>query len=139
MNKIEQIKKAIEWLHDGDFEYFDADPRSWFVARMNEALETQLAIERGDGWRQIETAPKDGTWIMAYYGDGNHHSPQVRGGEQVAEGKHNIVIVRYREPAWDGADPSCNETRWESFGSSSSYKNSLTHWQPLPQPPKEGE
>lgn len=56
-------------------------------------------------WQPIETAPKDGTHVLAY-------------GE-----KHKIVVVFWRE-GW---------SRW--FTHPAQYHAYVTHWMPLPDEP----
>lgn len=62
----------------------------------------------GDDWQPIETAPRDGTWFLAYSPDGI-----------------TLGVARWHGGGWaDSSDPydDCHEWR-------------LTHWQPLPTPP----
>lgn len=67
-------------------------------------------------WQSIETAPKDGTRILAY---------GVIGLEQNA----GISTVKWDWPGEWHADP-CEASEY------SPEKCSLTHWMPLPEPPK---
>lgn len=59
-------------------------------------------------WQDIETAPKDGTDVLAYQG---------------WEGAHRILVMR-----WD--EKGCWRTNVHSF-----VRFDPTHWQPLPEPP----
>jgi hypothetical protein len=68
-------------------------------------------------WRKIETAPMDGTEILA-----------VRGKLQ--------CVISYR--SWKPGD-SCWETRDRTWRSDHGYHMSPTHWQPLPEPPSPTE
>jgi hypothetical protein len=61
-------------------------------------------------WQLMETAPKDGTWILAYGIDGAL--------QRVSWGR-----TRQGELAW------CTVHGWCAF-------RYLTHWMPLPEPPK---
>lgn len=69
-----------------------------------------------DCWQPIETAPKDGTYILAWRG--------------------HVVVVRWNDdryaqkpaPFWDGTD----DRRGKLF----MRRNAPSHWMPLPEPPK---
>jgi hypothetical protein len=61
-----------------------------------------------DGWRDIGTAPRDGTWCL--YWDARYE---------------DVKIARRGQ----GDMPQTGD--WE-------YELQATHWMPLPQPPKEG-
>ncbi len=67
--------------------------------------------ERGEAWRPIETAPKDGTWFLAYW--------------PVLTFEDRIQITR-----WLHGD--CR------FVDASDFMDHIqpTHWQPLPTPPE---
>ena len=64
-------------------------------------------------WQPIETAPRDGTRFLAF-------SPF---------GSQNMDIV-----SWDGEADS-----WADFSGAWWPDGDLSHWQPLPEPPKEKE
>jgi hypothetical protein len=81
---------------------------------MYEAVEQAIVLL--EGWRPIESAPKDGTRILCYLH--NARNPKVQ-------------IMRWHQPGnpekagyWIGAD-------WPSDAS-----RSTAVWQPLPEPPK---
>ena len=59
-------------------------------------------------WQPIETAPKDGTRILAYCAGGDWQD------------------VIYWEASWQGAPFWCSDRT----------KTDPTHWMPLPEPPK---
>jgi hypothetical protein len=65
-------------------------------------------------WQKIETAPKDGTWILGH-GDG----PAI---------SQCPYII-----SWD-CDENLRESWMEIY---SEQAVTPTHWQPLPEPPKE--
>lgn len=78
------------------------------------------------GWRDIESAPKDGTAILGYYAGNNW----IRNGERV--GKHNCVTIYWNtNTQLDVGNPH----PWDSFGPSSYMEKDITHWMPLPKPP----
>lgn len=88
-------------------------------------------------WRGIDTAPRDGTWVMGYYSGNNWEASQIKNGGLVRQGKHNIVIIQWHEPSWSSPhiDKELNKPNWRSFGASSYHERDISHWQPL-QPPK---
>lgn len=61
-----------------------------------------------EGWRDIESAPKDGTWVLAW--------------PCYSEGVHRV--------RWGGKRPPC----WQDF--MGRVPKPPTHWQSLPEPPK---
>ena len=65
---------------------------------------------RDDEWRPIETAPRDGTVIIAYGGDLGYENPTVA------------------SVAWDDG---WHLDQWETPENSANP----THWMPLPEPP----
>lgn len=69
-------------------------------------------LEAGDDWQPIETAPKD-TFVLINC---------VYGGVQRA-----CFYPDNKNQKWRGGSSECYDN------------NEPTHWQPLPQPPKQGE
>lgn len=70
-----------------------------------------------NNWQPIETAPRDGTRILAWIPRGNN--------------KHEVI--------WMGTLPS-GRVRWLfSHGWISAGDFQPTHWMPLPAPPTKGE
>lgn len=70
---------------------------------------SMVLVPRGDGWQPIETAPKDGTWVMLFY------RPSC------------VPLVTF----W--AEYSAARSDWahrKELGN-----NVPTHWRPLPWPP----
>jgi hypothetical protein len=69
-------------------------------------------------WQPIETAPKNGTRILAYWADTDEHT-----------------IIEW----WQYSDT--DEGTWRQGGSGLGYDSgyaddALSHWMPLPEPPK---
>lgn len=68
-------------------------------------------------WQPIETAPKDGSVILVRHNRGTWIYPKD-------QEKINYVVVFW------------NKGRFEEFGPDSFPESDLTHWMPLPEPPK---
>jgi hypothetical protein len=68
-------------------------------------------------WQPIETAPKDGRWILTY-------DPRLKwtGAAQHREAHYAVV-------AWSGSG-------WFAEGSDDDLSKAPPFWQPLPEPPK---
>jgi hypothetical protein len=111
-----------------DIERIKQEVRDFFPA-MNtiERVFVELVIDYladrgylGGVWRPIESAPKDGTWVMGYW--------------------KTMPITQY--PCICFADrcfsnPNAFETvQSNEYGSEEVYP---THWMPLPPPPQKGE
>lgn len=79
-------------------------------------------MEAAQAWRPIETAPKDGTEILA-------HCPH----DQIHAGEPHIIIVRYNS--------NRHATGWydQSLDGDGRRVDRPTHWMPLPPAPQEGE
>ena len=73
-------------------------------------LRSEIERLKAGGWQPIETAPKDGTWILVY----TPENEEFKGGHSVATWAMNTWI-------YDGMCPE----EWPP-----------THWMPLPQPPQ---
>lgn len=83
------------------------------LERIREAVEVETnSPEIPDGWRDISTAPRDGAWALVYM-DGAVDCMYVKQGQQPQN---------WTEPRSPNVHPSL-----------------VTHWMPLPKPPKEGE
>lgn len=69
-------------------------------------------------WKPIETAPKDGTWILVF--EPSDYQPCVH-------------VVRWGVPEWSGGDLT-----WVTVAlgpNPDTYEPDATHWMPLPEPP----
>lgn len=73
-------------------------------------------------WQSIETAPRDGTWVLAYFND-----PVI--------GEEFEAVVRYTLP--NGTGGQYGDFVWETPDSRCGYyaERVFTHWMPLPPPP----
>ena len=69
-------------------------------------------------WQPIETAPRDGTEILAHNADGKHDAP-----------RSDVALIywpsHWRYPTWVNAATGELEP------------GNITHWMPLPEPPGE--
>jgi hypothetical protein len=74
-------------------------------------------------WKPIETAPKDGTWILVY-GEGTEDEGE----------KRSVAVAQYTNYL------NCETTDWHwqfawyDGGYYGKFENP-THWMPLPEPP----
>jgi hypothetical protein len=73
-------------------------------------------------WQPIETAPKDGTWILVTGGDIGYNWD----GDTIPA----VTTAQWHYKSWQMA--------WFDSGCLGEYDNP-THWMPLPQPPKDNQ
>lgn len=73
-------------------------------------------------WQPIETAPKDGSCILLFFGQ-NHYDPLM-----------DLFDYRYVLASWVAA-----KNRWlhKDGSGAGSWHVFPTHWMPLPAPPQE--
>ena len=84
--------------------------------QVRELLAAAPKLPQGDGWLPIESAPKDGSLIVVH---GNNFNDRALG--------QHYCIAAWHSGCW------MESSEW-SAPSELAY---LTHWMPLPQPPKE--
>lgn len=102
------------------------------------AMRAALAVVReAEGWRPIESAPKDGTvidlWIEGQSDMVDFYAPTARFNRKTRMREGRAVEWR-----WLTAGP--NEAKWRSVGGLGyplSPDVTPTHWRPLPAPPEE--
>lgn len=82
--------------------------------------------ENGMEWQPIETAPKDGTWVLVY-GDGTDDEAEQRK-IAVAQCTNYLNGTYYDEFWWQFA--------WYDGGYYGRFENP-THWAPLPEAPND--
>ncbi len=76
-------------------------------------------------WQPIETAPKDGTWILVLCPEGESKAEPFI---QVARWME-FEVSREKDWAWGPLDDYFGSYRWY-------LPSSPTHWMPLPEPPQ---
>lgn len=130
--------KPLNWQHDGNasYAYCPVTDVRWAArnqaerahaeatreARIRSALSVPLPEieggDKGDGWQLIDTAPKDGTWVLLYW--------------------PTMAITAYPACGFSHAD----EYGWELAQDRDYGEIIPTHWRPLPAAPSasiEGE
>jgi len=120
----EEIEAAVAALAAYVFSDQDLDRCAHFcqIEAMKAALRAAAKV-RGDGWRPIESAPKDGSFILVY---------------RPLAGKSNDPVVAlkrgvdYNNHCWECTVPEGKEPLNYTDGSCFP-----THWMPLPTPPEE--
>lgn len=105
-----------------------------------------VALPEEDGWRDIESAPKDGKWILAH---GGAYPEMVERGSWVTASLEAprvpfTMLIKWIEgwydedvPVGDGLfrkEQKCGYAYWWP----QPHAFHPTHWMPLPTPPKEG-
>lgn len=96
---------------------------SWIncLEQVERLISLAKAEALAEGWQPIETAPKDGTEFDAW------------------NGKERVPNVFWAVPeyATDGERTWCTWEYITGFGHEAHTAHCLTHWRPLPPPPKE--
>lgn len=102
-------------------------PQEWLQHLYEEGLDQVIYAKRlmaEISWKPIETAPKDGTWILIY-------------GGCIGDELDNRIVTAY----WDDDESSVYDPCWRSFSEDAGVYGAFhdtepTHWMPLPHPPK---
>ncbi|MFT0532228.1 hypothetical protein ACMHYJ_05245 [Castellaniella hirudinis] len=114
------------------------------IADMLERLQAPGQVADGaslSGWQPIETAPKDGTWILAWRGPatGGYWDPMVIVRWYEWEDDPGNGTWVWPDDRYDVWTPEGQQRADAMLGDGSLFEdNGFTHWMPLPQPPKEG-
>lgn len=87
-------------------------------------------VSDGVRWQPIETAPKDGTPVLAY------REPSFYGRSSPL----HFVAWNHEANAWiwpdDTYNPYIEDEYWEAYGSGDNFEDTkFTHWMPIPTPP----
>jgi len=125
-NAIQDAVEALDWLsislNMSHEEWCDSG--SW-QDDFNDKIETiRATLKSTPQWQPIETAPRDGTWILGHYCGRNWSV------KNSIEGKHNCVVI-----CWEDRTDLV-ESRWNSFGTSSYFEKDIDLWMPITQPPE---
>jgi hypothetical protein len=133
--ELEEAKARLRALADGlanqmSISYATGTTYSDFKAdreaQIEADLRTLLSAVDGDGWRPIETAPKDGSRILVF-------------DEMAADNESPVVMVAWlndaerhnrKRFAW------CVPGSWQDEQGGHCTADRPTHWRPLPAPPQ---
>ena len=130
VDALRAAKLQLEYL-DGRWPTGTTPPT---VARIERVLAAMAPEQIADGWRDIASAAKDGTVILAVGADGLVCLAQW------GPGWGQGVVTPETGPCWgvsDGSDPITHEG-WDT-GTGCYLTIEPTVWQPLPSPPTEQE
>jgi len=109
---------ATDKLQRGEPVTTSGTPWLTLLARLDAAERERDELRAAQGWRTIDSAPRDGTHILMH-GEQNYHEGVRFGGA--------VTVSGY----WDAIDEA-----WCSTGSTwTGPFYAPTHWQPLPPPP----
>lgn len=112
------------WSHSSRGDFDQSDKFYPTIAAAKAAAQADFearilsAFEPGDGWRPIETAPRDGQTVLLH---GLLHRPSIDAGTPDTVMGH---WTDYNGGGWV----------WHGY-----LAITFTHWQPLPAPPAQGE
>lgn len=79
-------------------------------------------------WKTIDSAPKDGTWVLVTGGEIEYRWDGDTQPKCVAAQYTNFLNMKYRDESWW-------QFAWYDGGYYGVYE-APTHWQPLPEPPQ---
>lgn len=169
MNEIERVARAIHGVkmrgHNPDCLYQHEEYEDWYVDDRREyadpftgqpriqlfhkawrhyekAATAAIAAMRGEpvGWQPIESAPRDGTAILAY-GTMPGENARVNGWVCVRETKWRCYPKGSPGYArWETGDGTLG-LGWDWYESVHNWAHTWTptHWRPLPTPPDSGK
>lgn len=102
------------------------------IACHDEQMEAISLMRPYMGWLKIDSAPKDGTWILLGGGQVDPHGWSVGTGSLDAESAPAVVAAMWHKdvPSDPGDWVFCY---WDS--AFRSYYLNPTHWMPIPAPP----
>jgi len=106
------------------------------AGRITKGVKALADEVRGKEWQPIETAPKDRTKILGFtpYGVETVHYNEEHSSDDIS-----AAYAHYYKSGWWGTeqDSCCRAERHVEGSGSTPATCQPTHWQPLPQPPKE--
>ncbi len=116
------LREVLTWLRDPRLNQWNyMEGTAFYVDKhaMAEKIEAALSAlpraEADDGWRTIESAPKDGTLCLFF-------APGRSKAKYIERAKRQMTIVDAFSPQWVNGKYQLPE-------------NPYTHWRPLPAPP----
>ena len=96
---------------------------------------------QAEGWRPVETAPKDGTHILLHAPACEHEGAPVHARTTYGHwsAPSDTPHIKYQdgfapEPEWEDFEPF-----WASWDGGFTEEHPPTHWMPLPPPPTSAE
>ena len=110
-----------------------ANELAWLIEQIRQALSSDAILNlapvggRGEGWRPIETAPKDGTKVIGLRKSGRAvtaYCAEYHAGWVAKEGGGHVPNGEFHK-------------LWTEDQGDSVFPVTLTHWMPLPPPPQE--
>jgi len=111
-----------------------------FAVGIEEATDAILNLIGGDGWKPIETAPKDGTTVLLFcpQGDGSPGSTQRTTVGNWCCDPGGTTEYRDGDGRYMGQDDRDGFEGWLSWDGGFSEDTMMpTHWRPLPPPPQD--
>ena len=122
-------------VHHQQAEYHPESQGHCFTTELCNAIDAaRAAVDNppANAWQPIETAPRDGTWVLLAGGECEFHEESDNKG-RVVTGRWTI---EFRSNTRDPLDEEfgCWQFAWYDSGVYGEYENP-THWQPLPSPP----
>ena len=136
-----EVSEAMIWAAESAVEPADleiSDPDLWVVIyRAMERVRREECGPTAIGWQPIETAPRDGTAILLIskaYEDDYYHPARCSIGKWLAEGTAWVDQYGTAGEAEDVCELA--QTGIWSSGGGWFEPNEVTHWMPLPEPPK---
>lgn len=121
----EAVKKALKFAYDEWFGARSKPKRSFTTNTLNKLDELGYQIVLKDNWQPIETVPKDDTHILVYQPAFEKHGIKSWQVERIA-----VVSFDSLYKAWSVSHVGGYECEDQiDF-------TAVTHWQPLPAPPK---
>lgn len=121
MTKDSLIAELVKALHkarvyvESNARTFGFDSSLQLISEIDAGLSHARAAQ-SDDWQPIETAPKDGTWFLAFCSD------------EVDDKWSPIEVVRWRSVGRTSQQPA-------GFYDSRICRFYPSHWRPLPSPP----
>ena len=129
MTDRELMQKALGYMESVG--QMDMHPEEWAIAV---ALRERLA-DAPDGWKSIETAPKNGRKVIVFYLNSNNLPRTVMArwltDEEAAETDADGVGL-------EGGWYECIDN-WDDYTEVAIHEGEPTHWMPLPAAPQQGD